>query len=321
MPTILTTFKLRRDTAANWTSVNPTLAAGEPGLETDTLKVKYGDGATAWNSLGYAATEPANGDKGDITVAAGVWTIDANAVTDAKFRQSGALSVVGRSANSTGNVADIAAGSDHQVLRRSGTTLAFGTVATDGLADGAVTFAKMQDITTARVLGRTTASTGDIEELTISGTGSVAMTASPTFTGTVGGAAGNFTGNFVVGGTLAAYAAAPQIALYNAGLGARLAFFAHTGANLQIGADTGSVQFVVSSTVRLQVNTTGIVVNGVVSVGTFTVGTMPASIDGSIAFATDGRKIGEGAAAGTGVLAYRDGGNWYRASDDSVLAA
>ncbi|WP_447724644.1 hyaluronate lyase N-terminal domain-containing protein [Sphingomonas koreensis] len=49
-------FRLRRDTAANWTANNPTLALGEPGLETDTRKVKYGDGSTAWNSLAYAAS-------------------------------------------------------------------------------------------------------------------------------------------------------------------------------------------------------------------------------------------------------------------------
>lgn len=47
-------FQLRRDTAANWASINPTLGPGEPALETDTLKVKYGDGATAWNDLDYA---------------------------------------------------------------------------------------------------------------------------------------------------------------------------------------------------------------------------------------------------------------------------
>ena len=46
-------FQLRRDTAANWT--NPILALGEPGVETDTVKV--GDGATAWNSLGYSITK------------------------------------------------------------------------------------------------------------------------------------------------------------------------------------------------------------------------------------------------------------------------
>jgi len=48
-------FQLRGDTAANWASVNPILKAKEPALETDTLLVKYGDGATAWNDLPYAA--------------------------------------------------------------------------------------------------------------------------------------------------------------------------------------------------------------------------------------------------------------------------
>ena len=36
----------RRDTAANWTSNNPTLAAGEIGLETNTNLFKVGDGTT-----------------------------------------------------------------------------------------------------------------------------------------------------------------------------------------------------------------------------------------------------------------------------------
>jgi hypothetical protein len=43
----------RRDTAANWTSTNPTLSAGEIGFETDTLKFKIGNGSTAWTSLTY----------------------------------------------------------------------------------------------------------------------------------------------------------------------------------------------------------------------------------------------------------------------------
>ena len=46
-------IQIRRDKAANWTSANPTLAQGELGLETDTLKVKAGDGSTAWNSASY----------------------------------------------------------------------------------------------------------------------------------------------------------------------------------------------------------------------------------------------------------------------------
>jgi hypothetical protein len=48
-----TTIQVRRDTAANWTSTNPTLAAGERGFETDTKLYKTGDGTTAWTSLGY----------------------------------------------------------------------------------------------------------------------------------------------------------------------------------------------------------------------------------------------------------------------------
>ena len=47
-------IQLRRDTAANWTSANPTLALGEFGMETDSMLYKIGDGATAWNSLSYA---------------------------------------------------------------------------------------------------------------------------------------------------------------------------------------------------------------------------------------------------------------------------
>lgn len=46
-------IQVRRDTAANWTSVNPVLAAGEAGYETNTGQLKYGDGSTAWTSLPY----------------------------------------------------------------------------------------------------------------------------------------------------------------------------------------------------------------------------------------------------------------------------
>ena len=47
------TIKLKRGTATEWTSGNPTLENGEPGYETDTGKIKYGDGSTAWTSLPY----------------------------------------------------------------------------------------------------------------------------------------------------------------------------------------------------------------------------------------------------------------------------
>ena len=50
-------LQLRRGTAADWTSVNPVLAAGEMGVETDTRKVKVGDGATSWSGLDYIASD------------------------------------------------------------------------------------------------------------------------------------------------------------------------------------------------------------------------------------------------------------------------
>ncbi len=43
----------RRDTAPNWNLANPILASGEVGYETDTGKMKLGDGVSNWVSLGY----------------------------------------------------------------------------------------------------------------------------------------------------------------------------------------------------------------------------------------------------------------------------
>lgn len=46
-------IRTRRDISKNWTSVNPVLALGEQGYETDTGKLKFGDGTTSWNNLKY----------------------------------------------------------------------------------------------------------------------------------------------------------------------------------------------------------------------------------------------------------------------------
>ena len=50
---VVTHIQVRRGTAAQWTSANPTLASGEWGYETDTGKIKIGNGSTAWSSLSY----------------------------------------------------------------------------------------------------------------------------------------------------------------------------------------------------------------------------------------------------------------------------
>lgn len=66
-----TIIKIRRGTAAQWTSANPTLADGELGYETDTARSKLGDGTTAWASLGYTV-----GDS------SGVGTVEWTSVTN-----------------------------------------------------------------------------------------------------------------------------------------------------------------------------------------------------------------------------------------------
>lgn len=63
-------IQVRRDTAANWTTANPVLAAGEPALETDTGRRKTGDGTTAWTALAYVF---------DKTIADGIYTTPAAA--------------------------------------------------------------------------------------------------------------------------------------------------------------------------------------------------------------------------------------------------
>lgn len=51
---IQTRFKVAAHNAADWTAGNPILLDRELALERDTGKLKFGDGATAWNSLPYS---------------------------------------------------------------------------------------------------------------------------------------------------------------------------------------------------------------------------------------------------------------------------
>ena len=62
-------IQVKRGTASAWTSANTVLAAGEVGFETDTKKMKVGDGSTAWTSLGYTVTD---GDISGVTAGTGL---------------------------------------------------------------------------------------------------------------------------------------------------------------------------------------------------------------------------------------------------------
>jgi hypothetical protein len=62
-------IQIRRGTASQWTSANPTLASGELAHETDTGKIKVGDGSTAWSSLAYFTA--GSGDMTGVDITAG----------------------------------------------------------------------------------------------------------------------------------------------------------------------------------------------------------------------------------------------------------
>lgn len=144
-----------------------------------------------------AANVPTEGD--GIDVENGVISIEENGVTDLMLRDSLALSVIGRPEATAGSPKDIVAAADDRVLWRKDGVIGFfpltaaasipdgdygditvsgsgstwnidaGAVGTTEIAADAVTFAKMQNIATDRLIGRDTAGTGDPESLTVGG--------------------------------------------------------------------------------------------------------------------------------------------------------
>ena len=64
MSTAPVKFQLRRGAAADWNTANPVLRLGEPGLETDTNRLKFGDGVKTWTQLPYVSMNGATGPQG-----------------------------------------------------------------------------------------------------------------------------------------------------------------------------------------------------------------------------------------------------------------
>ena len=77
-------IKIRRDSFANWQSVNPTLSLGEISYDTTNKQFRVGDGTNLWLDLTAIGNSPvANGDKGDIVVSnsGNTWLLD-SAITN-----------------------------------------------------------------------------------------------------------------------------------------------------------------------------------------------------------------------------------------------
>lgn len=109
----------------------------------------------AFTTLTVMSSSAVNSDFSDIGSALG--TLYATA----------ALSAKGRASNSSGPMADITAtAASAAVLRESGSALSFGTIATAGIADAAITLAKLESRGQTTLLGRQDgAGTGAPQEL------------------------------------------------------------------------------------------------------------------------------------------------------------
>lgn len=84
-------IQLKRDSAADWTSNNPTLESGRVGIETDTKRFKIGDGSTAWTSLEYENS----GEHGAEDTVASATTTAIGATTSENVSITGTTTITG----------------------------------------------------------------------------------------------------------------------------------------------------------------------------------------------------------------------------------
>jgi hypothetical protein len=78
------------------------------------------------------------------------------------------LSVFGRSTNSPGAGGDIVAGTDGDVCRRSGSTIAFGKIGSANVTAGGLNYACLPNVATRTIVGRESAGTGTLENIAAS---------------------------------------------------------------------------------------------------------------------------------------------------------
>lgn len=108
MPNIQLQF--RRGTTTEWSTANPTLAAGEMGLDTVTKQFKIGDGTTAWNTLAYGGIQGPIGPVDESAVIGPASATDKAIVTfdgtTGKLIQNNSGNTIGTTGNTVISVTD-----------------------------------------------------------------------------------------------------------------------------------------------------------------------------------------------------------------------
>lgn len=98
-------------------------------------------------------------------------SIAANGITNSLLRPSVGLSVIGRNPNTTGDVADITASADGDVLRRAGTVLSFGKISNLSLTANTIIDSALRQGAAASVIGRSANSIGNVADIAAGGDG------------------------------------------------------------------------------------------------------------------------------------------------------
>lgn len=165
-------YELWRSTTQLANTLAATVEAGATKLRDVDAGVAINGGLTPGTTYWYyLASVRADGERGPFSeyefaaTTLNAANITDNAVTLAKIEQIATAHLLGRNTAGTGNVEVLDAATVRTLLGLGALALK-ASIATADIDDNAVTFAKVQDVATARLLGRNTAGAGAVEELT-----------------------------------------------------------------------------------------------------------------------------------------------------------